>query len=94
MSLSRQKSVKRTFTPADIFSVNNAFNAKLKRITVNTLQKKETAQETENVHDKILQDRKCIIDAAIVRTMKARRTVIHNDLVTEVIRLVRFPLDI
>ncbi len=35
ISLSRSKSVKKTFTPADIFRVNNAFNAKLKRIVVN-----------------------------------------------------------
>jgi cullin-4 len=41
-----------------------------------------------------VQDRKYLIDAAVVRTMKARRTVSHTDLVTEVVRLVRFPLDI
>ena len=41
-----------------------------------------------------MQDRKYLIDAAVVRTMKARRTVTHTDLVTEVVRLVRFPLDI
>jgi hypothetical protein len=46
------------------------------------------------VHERVLSDRKFMIDAAIVRTMKARRTVPHNELVTEVIRLVRFPLDI
>ena len=46
------------------------------------------------MHERVLSDRKFMIDAAIVRTMKARRTVPHNELVTEVIRLVRFPLDI
>jgi cullin-4 len=42
----------------------------------------------------VLQDRKYLVDAAIVRTLKARRTATHSDLITEVIRLVRFPLDI
>jgi hypothetical protein len=39
-------------------------------------------------------ERKFIIEAAIVRTMKARQTLHHNDLISEVMRLVRFPLDI
>jgi hypothetical protein len=39
-------------------------------------------------------ERKFIIEAAIVRTMKSRQTLQHNDLVSEVVRLVRFPLDI
>ena len=42
----------------------------------------------------MVQDRKYLVDAAIVRTMKARRTVAHTDLVGDVIRIVRFPLDI
>ena len=44
--------------------------------------------------DKVIHDRKFLIDAAIVRTMKARNKLSYNDLVTEVIRLVRFPLDL
>ncbi len=46
------------------------------------------------MHEKVIQDRKYLIDAAVVRTMKARVKLSHNDLVTEVVRLVRFPLDI
>lgn len=74
--------------------VNIDFKNKLKRIAINTLQKKESKQESENVHEKVVQDRKYLVDAAIVRTMKARRTVAHTDLVGDVIRIVRFPLDI
>mmetsp|Transcript_43212 Transcript_43212/g.41558 ORF Transcript_43212/g.41558 Transcript_43212/m.41558 type:complete len:106 (+) Transcript_43212:661-978(+) len=74
--------------------VNAKFNSKLRRITINAIQKKESRLETEAVHEKVLQDRKYLIDAAVVRTMKARRTVHHTELVQEVIRLVRFPLDI
>ena len=44
--------------------------------------------------DKVIHDRKFLIDAAVVRTMKARNKLGYNDLVSEVIRLVRFPLDI
>ena len=57
-------------------------------------KKKETKQETEQTLDKVIHDRKFLVDAAIVRTMKARTKLAYNDLVSEVIRLVRFPLDI
>ena len=42
----------------------------------------------------MLQDRKYQVDAAIVKTMKARKTLRHNDLLTEVLRLTRFPCEI
>jgi cullin-4 len=90
----KTKSIKKKITKDDVFEVNMNFRSKLRRVTINSLQRKETKQETQAIHDKVLQDRKYLIDAAIVRTMKAKRTVTHNDLVTEVIRLVRFPLDI
>eukprot|EP00347_Sterkiella_histriomuscorum_P013206 403365600 len=93
-AVDRKKIIKTSFNPNDMFEVNLKFRSKLKRIAINALQKKESKKEAENVHDKVLQDRKYLIDAAVVRTMKARRTVPHNDLITEVIRLVRFPLDI
>ncbi len=39
----------------------------------------QTSQET------VSQDRICIVDAAIVRTMKARKTIAMNQLISEVI---------
>ena len=86
--------VKRLINSSDVFEANSAFTARLKRIAINTLQKKETKQETEQTMDKVIHDRKYQVDAAIVRTMKARIKLSYNDLVSEVIRLVRFPLDI
>lgn len=77
-----------------MFKFNKNFKSKLKRIAINTLQKKESKQETEKVHEKVLNDRKYLIDAAVVRTMKARKTVPQTELFEEVIRLVRFPMDI
>jgi len=86
--------IKRQINSSDNFEVNTAFTARLKRIAINTLQKKESKQETESTLDKVIHDRKFLVDAAIVRTMKARQKLSYNDLVSEVIRLVRFPLDI
>jgi FAD synthase len=86
--------VKRLINPEDGFKVNTNFSSVQKKIVINSLQKKESKQEAEVVHEKVIMERKFIIEAAVVRTMKARQTLQHNDLVTEVIRLVRFPLDI
>ena len=58
------------------------------------MQRKETKKETEAVQERVFQDRKYLVDAAVVRTMKARRTLSNTDLTTEVIRILRFPLDI
>jgi hypothetical protein len=46
------------------------------------------------VHEKVIQDRKFLIDAAVVRTMKARKLLKQNELVAEIVKIVRFPLDI
>ena len=46
------------------------------------------------MHQRVLADRKFFIDAAVVKTLKAKKSIRHNELVTEVIQLVRFPLEI
>jgi len=89
-----KKVVRRAIGPQDTFEVNTLFSAKLKRIAINQMQKKESHKETEEVHEKVLSDRKYLIDAAVVRTMKARLRLSQTDLIAEVIKLVRFPLDI
>ena len=46
-----------------------------KRIQVNTtLVKKENRQDSDAIHDKVLAERKDFIDAAVVKTMKGKKT--------------------
>lgn len=92
--MSKKKSVKKNITKADKFIVNRAFKSKMKRIQVNSLQKKETRADSDAVHDKVLQDRKLYVDAAIVKTMKARKKMKQNELIAEVIRMTRFPCEV
>ena len=35
-----------------------------------------------------------MIDAAVVKTLKTKKSIKHNDLIQEVIGLVRFPLEV
>lgn len=46
------------------------------------------------MHDKVLNDRKIYVDAALVKTMKSRKTLRHNDLLSEVLRFLRFPVEV
>ena len=41
----------------------------------------------------VLENRKFYLDSIIVKTMKGRKTLRHNDLVAEVLRMTRFPCE-
>ncbi|KAL3106907.1 hypothetical protein niasHT_010822 [Heterodera trifolii] len=69
----------------DEFSVNDQFSSKLTRIKIQTVSgRSETEPERKETRAKVDDDRKHEIEAAIVRVMKARKKLLHNDLVTEV----------
>lgn len=89
-----KKTFKRQISATDSFEVNTKFRAALKRITINSVQKKETRQESDKIFERVLAERKFLIDAALVKTMKTRNVLCHRDLVQEVISLVRFPLEV
>jgi len=85
--------IKKTITKQDTFKVNDKFRSQMKRITINSIQKKESKKDSESVHQRVLADRKFFIDAAVVKTLKAKRSIRHNELVTDAIALLRFPLE-
>jgi cullin 3 len=69
-----------------IFSVNDGFTSKLFRVKIQTVSAKgESEPERKETREKVDEDRKHEIEAAIVRIMKARKKLQHNVLVTEVI---------
>ncbi|KAI1712967.1 cullin family domain-containing protein [Ditylenchus destructor] len=70
---------------SDEFSVNDGFTSKLTRIKIQLVSGRgETEPERKETRSKVDDDRKHEIEAAIVRVMKARKHLVHNDLVTEV----------
>ncbi|XP_063729790.1 cullin-3-A-like [Symsagittifera roscoffensis] len=70
--------------PTDSFCVNDDFYSKLFKIRVTNIQAKESEPETKETREKVEDDRKHEIEAAIVRIMKSRRQLVHNQLVSEV----------
>jgi hypothetical protein len=65
------------------------YSSKRVKLNITTLIQKETKQENETTHKHIEEDRKMYLQAAIVRIMKARKVLTHNDLIREVIEQAR-----
>lgn len=69
----------------DRFAVNDSFTSKLFRVKIQTVSAKgESEPERTETRNKVDEDRKHEIEAAIVRVMKARKRLAHNLLITEV----------
>lgn len=72
-------------SPTDMFFVNEQFTSKFHRVKIQTvLAKGEMEPERKETRNKVDEDRKHEIEAAIVRIMKARKKRPHNLLVAEV----------
>ena len=53
---------------------------------------RETEQENEQTAERVFQDRQYQIDAAIVRIMKARKSLTHSLLISELFQQLKFPI--
>jgi len=72
------------------FFLNPSFRSKLYRIKVPILASKEPeiAASKEEMPEMVIEDRKHMIEASIVKVMKSRRQIDHSSLLSEVIRLI------
>lgn len=80
----------------DVFQFNAGFTDPKLRIKINQIQHKETKQENKDTHERVEADRQLETQAAIVRIMKTRKKITHQELVVEVIKATknRGPLDL
>lgn len=71
----------------DKLYVNDSFQSKLHKVKILSVTAKqgETEPEQKETRNKVDEDRRHEIEAAIVRIMKSRKTLQHNNLVSEVI---------
>ncbi|KAK8050439.1 Cullin-3 [Apiospora phragmitis] len=75
--------------PGDRFTFNNAFHSptfKVKLAIVNVANQVENDEERKETDSKTLETRKYVIDAAVVRIMKQRKELEHQQLVMEAIQ--------
>ncbi|GIL75860.1 hypothetical protein Vretimale_5569 [Volvox reticuliferus] len=72
---------------SDVFYFNDKFTSKLIKVKISTVAAtKEGESEKAETRQKVEEDRKPQIEAAIVRIMKARQRLDHNTIITEVTR--------
>lgn len=82
----------RDINETDEFSFNSGFTESRYRIRVNQIQLKETKEENQSTTKAVFEDRQFAVDAAIVRIMKARKTLHHRQLVSELYEMLKFPI--
>lgn len=80
----------RDVNEADRFSVDLGFTNKQFRIKINTIQMKETTEDIEKTHEEVFRERQYQVDAILVRQMKARKTLSHNELMSGTLSQLRF----
>ncbi|KAJ2787111.1 hypothetical protein GGI15_000987 [Coemansia interrupta] len=80
----------RDVASTDRFSFNSQFKCPLARVRISQIAVKEDDKEDRGVEEHVHQDRMVSIDAALIRIMKARRSLEHSALVTELMGQLRF----
>ncbi|EXJ94258.1 hypothetical protein A1O1_02651 [Capronia coronata CBS 617.96] len=76
----------RDVNDTDTFTFNAGFTDAKMRIKINQIQLKETKEENKETHQRVAADRHYETQAAIVRIMKSRKKISHNELIVEVIK--------
>ncbi|KAJ0729472.1 putative cullin protein, neddylation [Helianthus annuus] len=81
----RKEPMSKDVSENDSFFFNDSFSSKLYKVKIGTVvAQKESEPEKQETRQRVEEDRKPQIEAAIVRIMKARRVLDHNNIVAEV----------
>ncbi|KAG5884652.1 hypothetical protein JTB14_005397 [Gonioctena quinquepunctata] len=76
----------------DTFCVNHKFSDKFFRVKINQIQLKESMEEQQATEKSVLADRQFQIDAAIVRILKDKKKISHNELISELFNMLDIPV--
>mmetsp|Transcript_9094 Transcript_9094/g.15458 ORF Transcript_9094/g.15458 Transcript_9094/m.15458 type:complete len:1104 (+) Transcript_9094:114-3425(+) len=87
----KKQKIRRNIGEHDRFLFNSSFTNNQRRIRITNITMKETVKERAKTHEAVSSDRLYLIDAAVVRIMKARKTLDHRALMGEVMTQLKFP---
>mmetsp|Transcript_37825 Transcript_37825/g.76981 ORF Transcript_37825/g.76981 Transcript_37825/m.76981 type:complete len:538 (-) Transcript_37825:251-1864(-) len=87
----KPRKTRRSVSNHDIFKFNKSFTSNQRRIRITNVQMKETSEERSKTHEAVSRDRLYLIDATVVRIMKARKTLDHRALMGETMAQLKFP---
>lgn len=87
----KKQKIRRNIGEHDRFLFNASFTNNQRRIRITNITMKETVKERAKTHEAVSNDRLYLIDAAVVRIMKARKTLDHRTLMGEVMTQLKFP---
>ena len=78
----------------DTYVYNENFDNENDYIVLIDLNKSETTiQEKEEVEERAIEERKYIVEAYIIKLLKPKKQMKLNDLITDVVNIVRFPCE-
>lgn len=81
----RKEPMSKDIGEEDAFFVNDKFASKFYKVKIGTVvAQKESEPEKQETRQRVEEDRKPQIEAAIVRIMKSRRVLDHNNIIAEV----------
>jgi cullin 4 len=75
----------------DHFEVFEQFESNQRRIRINNIMVKESKEERDKTVEAVSRDRLYLIDAVLVRIMKARKTILHQNLIPQVLEQLKVP---
>lgn len=80
--------------PTDQFAFNQDFSTEKTQLKMTTATLNEVIEKNSTMNTTVLFARDQQVDAVIVRIMKSKTTVTHGLLLSEVTRLVKFPVTV
>jgi cullin-4 len=87
----KKKKIRPAVDDRDKFCINESFESNQRRIRITNIMMKETKAEREKTVETVSRDRLYLIDAVLVRVMKARKTILHQQLIPQVLEQVKVP---
>jgi hypothetical protein len=87
----KKRKIRMNVDDRDGFEINANFESNQRRIRIQNIMVKETKEDRDQTVEAVSRDRLYLIDAVLVRIMKARKTILHQALIPQVMEQVKVP---